>query len=179
MAGQRLTDKSALAENTANDDQFLVVDTSDTTGSSAGTSKKINPKYVIQTDKITLNNGELQALSSTGKVLVAKASGYGIIPLSVQLFFDYGSDPQSGNVKVYVGYGEAGSPSTSYYWNYKDRVMRGISTDAVYTINYSSTTNVSHSTSTSGVDLIIYSDANFDSTDLTCDVYVTYQVFKF
>ena len=54
MAGQRLTDKTALAENTANDDKLMVVDTSDTTGSSAGTSKKIDSKYIIQTDKVVV-----------------------------------------------------------------------------------------------------------------------------
>ena len=41
MAGQRLTDKSALTSNTASGDLFMVVDVSDSTGSAAGTSKKV------------------------------------------------------------------------------------------------------------------------------------------
>ena len=52
MAGQRLTDKTALAEQTGSGDLFMVVDVNDTTGSAAGTSKKIDSKFVIQTDKI-------------------------------------------------------------------------------------------------------------------------------
>ena len=39
MAGQRLTDKSALNNHTGSGDLYMVVDVSDTTGSSAGTSK--------------------------------------------------------------------------------------------------------------------------------------------
>ena len=50
MANQRLTDKSALANNTGTGDLFMVVDVSDTTGSSAGTSKKVDSQYIIQTD---------------------------------------------------------------------------------------------------------------------------------
>ena len=37
MAGQKLTDKSALEEQTGSGDLFMVVDVNDTTGSAAGT----------------------------------------------------------------------------------------------------------------------------------------------
>ena len=47
MAGQRLTDKSAITDNLATDDKLMVIDTSDTTGSAAGTSKKIDNKFII------------------------------------------------------------------------------------------------------------------------------------
>ena len=62
MANQKLTDKTALGEQTGSGDLFMVVDVSDTTGSAAGTSKKIDSKFVIQTDKISLSNAEAQAL---------------------------------------------------------------------------------------------------------------------
>ena len=52
MAGQKLTDKTALTEQTGSGDLFMVVDVSDTTGSSAGTSKKFDSKFLLQTDKI-------------------------------------------------------------------------------------------------------------------------------
>jgi hypothetical protein len=42
MAGQRLTDKTALEQQTGSGDLFMVVDVNDTTGSAAGTSKKID-----------------------------------------------------------------------------------------------------------------------------------------
>ena len=82
MAGQRLTDKTALAQPTASDDKLMVVDTSDTTGSSAGTSKKIDAKYIIQTDKIAVSNSDLQAMDNTGgagtfvQLVGAPGSGY-------------------------------------------------------------------------------------------------------
>ena len=41
MAGQRLTDKTALEQQTASGDLFMVVDVNDTTGSAAGTSKRL------------------------------------------------------------------------------------------------------------------------------------------
>ena len=63
MANQRLTDKSALEQQTGSGDLFMVVDVSDTTGSSAGTSKKIDSKFIIQTDKFSLTNAEVIQLS--------------------------------------------------------------------------------------------------------------------
>ena len=84
MAGQRLTDKTALGRNTASDDKLMVVDTSDTTGSSVGTSKKVDAKYIIQTDKVDLSNSEYIALNTTEKVLVAAPGANNmIIPLLI------------------------------------------------------------------------------------------------
>lgn len=40
MANQRMTDLASLEQQTGSGDLYLVVDVSDTTGSSAGTSKK-------------------------------------------------------------------------------------------------------------------------------------------
>ena len=48
MAGQRLTDKTALEEQAGSGDLLMVVDVNDTTGSAQGTSKKMDFKYVIQ-----------------------------------------------------------------------------------------------------------------------------------
>ena len=76
MAGQRLTDKTALEEQTGSGDLYMVVDVNDTTGSAEGTSKKIDSKFVIQTDKFSLNNTEVQALNSTSKILIGALSGY-------------------------------------------------------------------------------------------------------
>ena len=44
MAGQRLTDKSALVTTPGTGDLLMIVDVNDTTGSAAGTSKKIDNK---------------------------------------------------------------------------------------------------------------------------------------
>jgi len=79
MAGQRLTDKTALAEQTGSGDLFMVVDVNDTTGSAAGTSKKIDAKYIIQTDKFSLSNAEIKLLSTAAspKTLVGAKWLYG------------------------------------------------------------------------------------------------------
>jgi hypothetical protein len=90
MAGQRLTDKSALNNHTGTGDLYMVVDVSDTTGSSAGTSKKIDSKFVIQTDKISVSAAATQSLKVTPVTLVsAQGSGYAVIPLCFTLFNTY------------------------------------------------------------------------------------------
>ena len=76
MAGQRLTDKTALAEQTASGDLYMIVDVNDTTGSSAGTSKKIDSKFVIQTDKISISNAEVLDLDANEKTLVGATSRF-------------------------------------------------------------------------------------------------------
>ena len=59
MANQRLTDKTALEQQTSSGDLYMIVDVSDTTGSAAGTSKKLDSKFVLQTDKFSLDNTEV------------------------------------------------------------------------------------------------------------------------
>ena len=62
MSGQRLTDKTALEQQAGSGDLLMVVDVNDTTGSPEGTSKKMDFKYVIQTDKFSLTNAEVKLL---------------------------------------------------------------------------------------------------------------------
>tara|TARA_R100000808_G_scaffold24862_1_gene58848 strand:+ start:5015 stop:5548 length:534 start_codon:yes stop_codon:yes gene_type:complete len=175
MANQRLTDKSALTNHTGTGDLYMIVDVSDTTGSSAGTSKKLDSKFVIQTDKISVSNAELRSLSSAAKTIVsAPGSGYMILPLSVQLHCDYGSDTESGNVTCLVGF----ALDVNYYWKQKQRVMRSITSDFVYMVDYTATTNPTAGAAPDDLPLLLFSDANFSSTDLTMNVYVTYQIVK-
>ena len=109
MAGQRLTDKSALANNTGTGDLFMVVDVSDTTGSSAGTSKKVDSKFVIQTDVLSVNLD----LNTTPKTIVsAPGSGKIIQPLTITFIYTYGSLAHVANNYLYVSYD---SSSTSNY----------------------------------------------------------------
>ena len=75
MANQRLTDKTALEEQTGSGDLYMIVDVSDTSSSAQGTSKKLDSKFVIQTDKFSLSNAEVLALDTTPKVLVGALSG--------------------------------------------------------------------------------------------------------
>ena len=92
MANVKLTDKSALGRNTASDDMYMVVDKSDTTGSSAGTSKKVDAKYIIQTDKVDLSNSDYAGLKTVAKTLVAAPGANNmIIPLSVVIEYTQGA----------------------------------------------------------------------------------------
>ena len=70
MAGQRLTDKSGLAQQTAGDDILMVVDVSDTTGSAQGTSKKIEAKNIISVASVSLSSAQIQALHTSAVVLL-------------------------------------------------------------------------------------------------------------
>tara|TARA_R100000700_G_scaffold33257_1_gene40941 strand:- start:326 stop:850 length:525 start_codon:yes stop_codon:yes gene_type:complete len=109
MANQRLTDKSALANNTGTGDLFLVVDISDTTGSSAGTSKKVDSQYIIQTDILSVNLD----LDSTPKTIVsAPGSGKIIQPITISFIYTYGSVASAISNYLYVSYD---SSSTAAY----------------------------------------------------------------
>ena len=115
MAGQRLTDKTALTSNPASDDILMVVDTSDTTGSAAGTSKKVITPYVITSEKVTVTNGELDALEVTGKTLIGLPGANKVIqPLSVYMEYTVGSVPNTTAPTLYFGHIDK---STTYYWD--------------------------------------------------------------
>ncbi len=99
MASQRLTDKTALAEPTAKDDLYMIVDKSDTTGSSAGTSKKIDAKFIIQTDIVT---GNLD-LNTNPLTLVAQPGlGYIVQPLSITVLYTFNTIPSPTANNVYI-----------------------------------------------------------------------------
>lgn len=66
MAGQKLTDKTLLNEQPNPSDLLMVVDVNDTTGSSAGTSKKVLTQNLIATSSTALSNANIQALDDDG-----------------------------------------------------------------------------------------------------------------
>tara|TARA_R100001443_G_scaffold1056_1_gene4123 strand:+ start:10827 stop:11357 length:531 start_codon:yes stop_codon:yes gene_type:complete len=174
MAGQRLTDKTALEEQAGSGDLLMLVDVNDTTGSSAGTSKKTDFKYVIQTDKYSLNNTEVQALSTTSKTLVGALSGYMPTIYNVTVLCTYAANTESSNVSLYLGYDDS---QTILYWDLGSRFMGAKSADASYQFT-------GHQPG-GGVDagmLInkpfkMWSNAAFNG-GWSCDVYVTYAYTK-
>jgi hypothetical protein len=116
MANQRLTDKTALGQHLAADDKLMLVDTSDTTGSADGTSKSVENKYIIQTDKVEISNAEYLALDTAEKILVAApGSGYVIIPIQVYLQYTEGGTKNSVMTNLHIGFKGI---STSYYWDF-------------------------------------------------------------
>ena len=113
MAGQRLTDKTAMTTTPATGDLLMVVDVNDTTGSAEGTSKKIDNKFFMQTDKISISNAEYKALATTGKTLVSSpGAGFAIIPISVALINTEGGTPNTATAWPRVGHIDQ---STSYW----------------------------------------------------------------
>ena len=176
MAGQRLTDKSALNNHTGSGDLYMVVDVSDTTGSSAGTSKKLDSKFLIQTDKISVSTAEFQAMDATGgagtfKDLVsAQGSGFAIVPLSCTIVNTH-SSTESSVINLLIGYDTS---QVTYYWNKEDRYMRNIGTNVTY---YLVASNNPAGTTIDNVPLRMYASANFVGS-FSADVYITYHVIK-
>ena len=104
MAGQWFTDKTALEEQAGSGDLLMLVDVSDSSGSAAGTSKKTDFKYVIQTDKFSLSNAEIVALHSTPKTLIGALSGYMVTPISCTVLTTYAAATESSNNNLYFGF---------------------------------------------------------------------------
>ena len=109
--GQKLTSKSALTQQVGSGDILMVVDVSDTTGSAQGTSKQMDFKYLLQTDKISLSNAEIQGLNTTSKTLVGALSGYMITPITCTMIVTYAAATESSNNSLLIGYDDS---TTSY-----------------------------------------------------------------
>jgi len=131
MAGQRLTDKTALDQQAGSGDLLMVVDVNDTTGSAEGTSKKTDFKYVMQTDKISVSNAEVQALSSTPKTLVGALSGYYINVFQVTFFCTYAASTESSSKDVILKYD---TTSAGQFVNLRD-FMNTKTTDITFIAN--------------------------------------------
>jgi hypothetical protein len=175
MAGQRLTSKTALEEQTGSGDLFMVVDVSDTTGSSAGTSKKIDSKFIIQTDKFSLNNTEVQALNTTEKVLVGALSGYMVTPIHVTILTTYASATELSNNNLYFGYD---SSDDTVYWDYVSRMMSSLTTSNTFTLGGGSPAGKgAYSASIINRPFVMWSNGAFTG-GWSCDVYVTYAYTK-
>ena len=180
MAGQKLTDKTALAENLANDDLLMVVDVSDTTGSTAGTSKKVVSKYVIQTDKVTVSNAELLAMDSSGgagtfkEIIPAQGSGYIAIPMKVTIIPTV-SDGDTSNATLYLGWDAS---QEVYDWDSVIRFNRNATSSYTYIFFGNGGSAITHDASIDNLSFKMYSSANFNSTDMALNVYATYQVVK-
>tara|TARA_R100000664_G_scaffold1470_2_gene3743 strand:- start:240 stop:767 length:528 start_codon:yes stop_codon:yes gene_type:complete len=173
MAGQRLTDKSASNSNTGTGDLYMIVDVSDTTGSAEGTSKKLDSKYVIQTDKISVSAAETQSLKTVPKTLVSAAgSGYAIIPLAFTVFTTYSS---TENAKITLLFGHTGGSSASLSCGYIASFMKGVTANATYIV--SNLGGISATPTIDNVPLYLSSTENF-AGGFTMDVYVTYQIIK-
>ena len=174
MAGQRLTDKTALDEQAGSGDLLMVVDVNDTTGSAEGTSKKMDFKYVIQTDKFSLTNAEVVALNSTPKTLVGALSGYMVTPISCTVLTTYAASTESSNNNLYFGF----DPSQDVvYWQYATRFNGSITGDNTYIFSGDQPGRGVHTASTLNTAFSMWSNAAFNG-GWACDVYCTYAYTK-
>ena len=174
MAGQRLTDKSALSNHTGTGDLYMIVDVSDTTGSAEGTSKKLDSKFVIQTDKISVSSTETQSLKSAPKTLVsAQGAGYAVIPLNFTMQVTY-SSTQTGSITLIFGH--TGSNNAAFSCATITSFMKGVTANATYIVsNAGSQTSMTATPTIDNVPLYLSSSGNFGG-GFSMDVYVTYQV---
>ena len=171
MAGQRLTDKTALEQQTGSGDLFMVVDVNDTTGSAAGTSKKIDAKYIIQTDKFSLSNAEVLDLNSNEKTLVGALSGYMVTPISCTVLCTADpSDIEGSNKNLYFGFDHT---QTAIYWHYSSRFMGTIATNQTYIFSGDQPSKGVKTSSTINTAFFMWSSGAFTG-GWSCDVYLTY-----
>ena len=173
MAGQRLTDKTALEQQTGNGDLFMVVDVNDSTGSASGTSKKIDSKFIIQTDKFSLNNTEVQALHTTPKTLVGALSGYMVTPFCVTVLCTYASAQESSSNNLNFGFED----NDTFYWKQIRDIMNGKTTSITYCISADPGTSGACETSILNKPFMCWANAAFDG-GWTCDIYVSYAYTK-
>ena len=173
MAGQRLTDKTALASQTGSGDLFMVVDVNDTTGSAQGTSKKIDSKFIIQTDILSVNLD----LSTSPKTLIsAPGVGHIIQPITVTLIYTYGTTDSTVANYVYIGYDN--SDTNNFLMRTRD-FIRNQSTNGTYVLGPPDGAP-SKGTLEDTIDnkaLYIYSNVDLGG-DGTVKAYVTYQILK-
>ena len=172
MANQRLTSKTSLEEQTGSGDLYMVVDVSDTTGSTAGTSKKLDSKFVIQTDKYSLSNAEVTALHNTPKTLVGALSGYMPTIFNVTVLCTYASVTESSRKDMIFGFDES---VDSEYWAYIESCMDSETTDNTYIPGPSNTIKAgSCSSSILNKPFKVWAEGTGFNGGWSCDIYVTY-----
>ena len=169
MAGQRLTDKTALDQQAGSGDLLMVVDVNDTTGSAEGTSKKTDFKYVIQTDKISVSNAEVQALDATPKTLVGALSGYYINVFQITMFCTYAASTESSSKDLVFTYDTS---STGTYKSLRD-FMNSKTTDITFVANNTATSSGICDTSAINKPFLMTASGAFNG-GWSMDVYVTY-----
>tara|TARA_R100000908_G_scaffold63442_1_gene44539 strand:+ start:16 stop:555 length:540 start_codon:yes stop_codon:yes gene_type:complete len=177
MANQRLTDKTSLEQQVGSGDILMVVDVNDTTGSAEGTSKKMDFKYLMQTDKISVSNAEFQDLGVVGgtpKTLVGALSGYMITVYSVTVLTTYASSTESSNADLRFSYDAS---DISNYWLQYRRFMNGVTTDSSFCFAPVPSGVGSCKTSLLNKPFVMSSSVDFNG-GFSADVYVTYAYTK-
>ena len=176
MANVKLTDKSSLNEQTGSGDIYMVVDVSDSTGSAAGTSKKIDSKFIIQTDKYSLNNTEVLALDSTPKTLIGALSGYMPTIFNVTVLCTYASSTESSRKDLIFGFDES---VDNEYWSYIESCMDSETSDNSYVPGaVAANKQGTCSSSLLNKPFKVWAEGTGFNGGWSCDIYVTYAYTK-
>ena len=176
MSGQKLTDKTLLTGNLASDDLLMLVDTSDTTGSAVGTSKKVTNEQIIQTTKVNISSANFTAMDATGsagtffQLLPASGAGFFYTILNITINTTVTSAP-SNNTDLLISYD---STSTTDYVTAIRRFAKTQPSASYQVSPFTLTkTGLDLNTLTTKA-LVIYANQNFNGT-FSADVYVTYR----
>ena len=175
MAGQRLTDKTALEQQTSSGDLFMVVDVNDTTGSASGTSKKIDSKFVIQTDKFSLSNADVLALDTAPKTLIGALSGYITTVYNVTVLCTYATATEISSQNLNFGYIDT---DDNTYWRQIRDCMNGKTTDITYQLAASPASGGTCTESILNKPFKMWASGSGFGGGWSCDVYVTYAYTK-
>jgi len=176
----RLSQITALAENPASDDFLMVVDKSDTTSSADGTSKKVDNKYIIQTDKKSLVAGDFTSMDDTGavgtyQVLVENpGSGFAIIPLSVLIITKSFVTAETSNSNLYFGWAPN---TTALYWKFISRWNGSVLSAASFQYVADVPAKGMAGASIDNTKFYMWANNNFNG-NYGADVYTTYQIVK-
>ena len=174
MAGTKLTDKSAL-DHLGTGDLLMVVDVSDTSSTTAGTSKKMDCKYSLITDKISISNAEAQDLDTAPKELVGTpGEGYMIVPITFTILCTHNAPDESSSKDGYIGYD---TTSTTQYLKQIRDLMNGSASDRTYQFSSNPGSLGTYQGSVENKALYMYSNGAFNG-GWTADVYVTYHIAK-
>ena len=137
MANQKVTDLSALGATPASDDIIYIVDTSDTSGGAAGTSKKVTYSNLrggaeIVTTKVSINNASVLDLKydDTPITLKAAESGKIIVPVSAIVVATHAGANESSSDDLRLGW-SASDSTTSQYWAGSRDFMNGVTSGTI------------------------------------------------
>ena len=177
----KITDLAALGTNAASNDVLTIVDVSDTSGTSAGTSKKVLTQNLIATSSTALSNANIQALDDDGSagssftLVEAPGSGFAVIPLQVSVFATYATSADTSNSNLYIGYTPT---TTSNYWCFFSRIMNNVTTNSTYVQSTPITATGGVNTATiDNAKLVVWANNNFNG-GWSATIYTTYQIIK-
>ena len=127
----KVTDLTELATTADNGDFLHIIDTSDTTGGAAGTSKKVLISNLpsgggggieIVSTKVSVDNAAVLAMkyNDTPVTLKAAEAGKIIMPLNILVVGTQAGATESSSDNLHIGWDAASSTTSDYYWYSRD-----------------------------------------------------------